>query len=213
MAHVDTSTILLDGMCAALDCWETRHGGKQDVMYWVLRCTLAQTGLVEGATPDRVQSQIPIPLTSDVQQATQQSSRYWDDIRYASLEPVTRLWGTIVNSLRVMAKSDRATTAQHDAFRFENHSLISFLRAARERMEIADQLYHAFKAMPAPECQALAALLNVHVDAPLAEKTVCRLVCLLDHEGPMSPSELDDLESLQNTRLVGAAFRGLRGSG
>ena len=119
---------------------------------------------------------------------------------------------TVVNGLRVSAASDRATDTQKDVFAYEDTSLLNFLRAARERMEVADQLYHAFKAMPAPECQALAALLNVHVDVPLDVETMCRLVRLLDHEGPMSDEEREYLTSLSKTSLVNAAFSGLRGN-
>ncbi len=77
-------------------------------------------------------------------------------------------------------------------------------------MEVADALYHAVKAMPAPECQALAALLNVHVDARIDATTMVRLVRLLDHEGPVSPEETEALASISNTHLVDAAFSGLR---
>ena len=199
-------------MCAALDCWSDRFRGGDDTLYWLLRWTLAETGLAS-ETSASIEERVPSRLRAQVMAMAQKSSRYWDDIRYASLEKITQLWGTIVNGLRVVAKSDRATSTQQEAFHFSQESLIAFFRSARERMEIADELYHAFKAMPAPECQALAALLNVHVGAPLDGDTMCRLVRLLDHEGPMSPSEHEDLATLTNTSLVNAAFRGLRGSG
>ncbi len=77
---------------------------------------------------------------------------------------------------------------------------------------MADGLYHVFRAMPAPECQAIAALLNVHVDAILDEAVMCRIVRLLDHEGPMTPEETRDLASLTNTDLVYATFSGWRGN-
>ena len=213
MALTDTSNTLLQGMCAALDCWSHRKQEQDDALYWLLRWTLADIGLDPTNTSAMVQTHIPSQIRSEVLSMAEKSSRYWDDIRYASLEPVTQLWGTIVNGLRVVAKSDRATSTQQRAFSFSRGSLIAFFRAARERMEIADELYHAFKAMPAPECQALAALLNVHVDARLDSETMCRLVRLLDHEGPMSPSEHEDLATLTNTNLVDATFRGLRSSG
>ena len=135
---------------------------------------------------------------------------YWDNIRYSALEPVTRLWGTIVNSVRVTSNSTRVTDGQRKVFAFPTETLVAFFRAARDRMEVADSLYHAFKAMPAPECQALAALLNVHVDAQLDANTMCRLVRLLDHEGPMSAEETRDLQAISKTHLVNAAFSGLR---
>jgi hypothetical protein len=58
----------------------------------------------------------------------------------------------------------------------------------------------------------MAALLNVHVDARLDETIMCRVVRLLDHEGPMTPEETNALQALSNTSLVDATFRGLRGS-
>jgi hypothetical protein len=121
------------------------------------------------------------------------------------------LWGTIVNALRVAADSARATDEQKQVFEFSKEALVDFFHSARARMEVADGLYHAYRAMPAPECQAMAALLNVHVDARLDADVMCRLVRLLDHEGPMTPEENRDLEALANTRLVNASFRGLRG--
>src|SRR6185503_4212695 len=108
------------------------------------------------------------------------------------------------------AQSGRATDVQKKTFDFPAASLVTFFLSARDRMEVADSLYHAFKAMPAPECQALGALLNVHVDARLDAGTMIRLVRLLDHEGPMSPEEMEDLAAISKTHLVDAAFSGLR---
>jgi hypothetical protein len=138
------------------------------------------------------------------------TAAYWGDVRYTTLEPVTQLWGTVVNAVRVAAQSGRATEVQKRVFEFPPASLVRFFHAARERMEVADSLYHAFKAMPAPECQALGALLNVHVDARLDQATMVRLVRLLDDEGPMSREESEALASISNTHLVDAAFSGLR---
>lgn len=212
MGLTDVSEILLTGMKTALETWKGRLNGSPDTLYWVLRLNLAETGLGEGETPTQVRSQLPEELRITIDKRYAAAAAYWDDVRYASLEPVTQLWGTVVNGLRVVAGSDRATDTQKQVFDYENTSLLNFLRAARERMEVADQLYHAFKAMPAPECQALAALLNVHVDVPLEIETMCRLVRLLDHEGPMSDEEHEYLASLTNTRLLDATFRGLRGN-
>jgi hypothetical protein len=212
MGHTDVSKILLNGMSSALETWKGRLNGSPDTLFWVLRINLAETGLIDGPTPERVRGEVPAELSDVVERRFRAGMGYWADVRYASLEPVTQLWGTVVNGLRVVAGSDRATDTQKQVFDYEEGSLLNFLRAARERMEVADQLYHAFKAMPAPECQALAALLNVHVHVPLDVETMCRLVRLLDHEGPMSDEEHEYFASLSNTHLVDAAFRGLRGS-
>jgi hypothetical protein len=212
MSHTDTSQILRKGMCDILEAWAHRANGSgvDDTLYWLLRLKLAQTGLTPGVTVNDLSSRVPEDQREGVLGALRSTSAYFDDVRYASLEPVTQLWGIIVNGLRVAASSDRATEVQKDVFAYPPESLVSFFRAARERMEVADALYHVFKAMPAPECQALAALLNVHVDARFDIDVMCRLVRLLDHEGPMSEEERHVLSTLSNTKLVDATFRGLR---
>lgn len=211
MGLTDTSEVLLSGMRAALSAWSSHLDDSGDQLHWLLQLTLAQTGLGGDSTVADVTEGIPEAARKEVLAQFHMALDYWDDIRYAALEPVTQLWGTIVNGLRVSAGSDRASDTQKRVFEFSDDSLLAFLRAARERMEVADHLYHAFKAMPAPECQALAALLNVHVDMPLDSESMRRLVRLLDHEGPMSEEEREYLASLQKTHLVNAAFRGLRG--
>lgn len=212
MGLTDTSEVLLRGMRTALGSWQTKFDGDQHVLYWVLRLKLSANALADGVTVPDVMSSVPASIRDDAQRRFEMSKRYWNDIRYASLEPVTQLWGTIVNTARVVAGSDRTTEGQKSVFDYPAESLLGFFRAARERMEVADELYHAYKAMPAPECQALAALLNVHVDAPLDVDVMCRLVRLLDHEGPMSDEEQDALSSISNTSLVSATFTGLRGN-
>jgi hypothetical protein len=206
--HTDTSEILLRGLKNTLDAWAPRANG--DPLYWVLRLQLSETGLAPGVAVGDVTAQVSPAAREGVVRLFRDLTTYFDDVRYATLEPVTQLWGTIVNGLRVAADSARATVGQRAVFRFSPESLVAFFRGARERMEVADELYHVFKAMPTPECQALAALLNVHVDAVLDVDTMRRLVRLLDHEGPMSDEEKDDLHSLSATHLVNAAFRGLR---
>jgi hypothetical protein len=183
MSLTDVSQVLFNGMRTALASWAEKFEGESDPLYWLLRLKLAQLSSLDEV---RAAREVPEPIRDAVLSARQASDEYWSDIRYASLEPVTMLWGTIVNSMRVAARSDRVTDGQKRIFDHPAESLVCFFRAARDRMEVADGLYHAFKAMPAPECQALAALLNVHVDAPLDAGTLCRLVRLLDHEGPMS---------------------------
>ncbi|HTM23535.1 MAG TPA: hypothetical protein VL172_23590 [Kofleriaceae bacterium] len=197
-------------MRTALDAWGARQNGSPKPLYWVLRLQLAETGLARGVTVQDVLGQVPSSIRAEVDKFHEAGRAYWADVRYASLEPITQLWGTIVNSLRVVTNSDRATAMQRKVFAYPAEALVAFFRACRERMEVADGLYHSFKAMPAPELQALAALLNVHVDANLDVPTMVRLVKLLDHEGPMSTDEHEDLSAISNTHLVDAAFRGLR---
>lgn len=206
MSLTDVSQVLFDGMMTALDSWADKYGGERYPLYWLLRVKAAQIEADEA----RAVNEIPSEIRDQVLELRNRADEYWSDVRYASLEPVTMLWGTVVNSVRVAAQSDRATDSQKQVFDVSTESLMTFFHAVRDRMEVADHLYHAFKAMPAPECQALAALLNVHVDARIDENSMCRLVRLLDHEGPMSEEEHRDLATLSNTRLVNAAFSGLR---
>ena len=213
MGLTDTSEVLLEGMKAALSCWKQKFNGEQQPLYWVLRLKMSDNQLADGVVVEDIIASIPESIRDETVGRFKTGRRYWDDIRYATLEPVTQLWGTIVNTARVVANSDRATEGQKKVFDYRAESLLGFFRAARDRMEVADELYHVYKAMPAPECQALAALLNVHVDAPLDVDTLRRLVRLLDHEGPMTSEEQDDLSSISNTSLVSATFTGLRGSG
>ncbi|HTE54298.1 MAG TPA: hypothetical protein VK698_25760 [Kofleriaceae bacterium] len=203
----DTSVILFDGMRTALDSWAARFQGERDLLYWVLRAMVSEIATGDAS---REVGQVPDDLREALIALRGRIAAYWGDVRYASLQPVTQLWGTVVNAVRVAAQSSRATAVQKQVFELPAASLVRFFQAARERMEVADSLYQAFKAMPAPECQALAALLNVHVDARLDETTVVRLVRLLDHEGPMSREETEALASISNTHLVDAAFSGLR---
>lgn len=205
MSLTDTSKVLFDCMNVALAEWADRYGGDRSPLYWLLKLKVAA---VDPASDQNVR--VPEELKEQVMDMRKRAREYFADVRYSTLEPVTMLWGTIVNSLRVAAGSDRAKPVQKEVFNAPPEDLVGFFHGARFRMEVADRLYHLFKAMPAPECQALAALLNVHVDAPLDAATMCRLVRLLDHEGPMSAEETSDLAAISNTSLVNAAFAGLR---
>jgi hypothetical protein len=210
MGLTNTAELLHDSMSAILDTWEQKHGGESQPLFWLLR---AQAVELRGEDVTAVLRAITDPVVqADVTKLLTLSAEYWADVRYSSLEPVTKLWGTVVNSLRVAAETGRATERQRSVFDFDASAVLSFFRAASDRMEIADGLYHVFRAMPAPECQAMAALLNVHVDARLDETLMCRIARLLDSEGPMSQEENSDLASLSNTELVHATFSGLRGS-
>lgn len=203
----DISLLLFRGMQSTLDSWEARFQGERDLLHWLLRSMVGDI-----ATGDSSQDagRVPADLREALAARQQATEGYWGDVRYATLEPVTKLWGTVVNAVRVAAQSGRATDVQKRLFVFPAVSLLRFFQAARDRMEVAESLYHAFKAMPAPECQALAALLNVNVDGRLDVPTMIRLVRLLDHEGPMTREETEALNSLSKTHLVDAAFRGLR---
>jgi len=212
MGLTDTSDLLRDGMMRTLATWKNKFSGEQDVLYWVLRLKLVETGLDYETTTAQVLKTVPEAIGEEVGRRFEKGIRYWGDIRYSALHPVTQVWGTIVNTLRVVSQSSRVTEGQRTTFDYDASSVLGFFRAARARMEIADALYHAFRAMPAPECQALAALLNVHVDAALDVSTMCRLVRLLDHEGRMNQEEREALETLTKTALVNATFRGLRGN-
>ena len=207
MSLTDTSKILFDGMNVALSEWAERYGGSSSVLFWVLKLKVAA---VDPGSDQNIAAKVPEAVRQQVLEMSRRADEYFADVRYSTLEPVTMLWGTVVNSLRVAAESDRAKDVQKKVFGVPADDLVGFFHGARFRMEVADQLYHLYKAMPAPECQALAALLNVHVDAPLDAATMCRLVRLLDHEGPMSQEETSDLASISNTSLVNAAFSGLR---
>ncbi len=209
MNLTNTSQLLHESMTAILGTWSTKFEGRSEPLYWLLR---AQEAAISGGDVGAVLAEIDdAALQSQVSALLHKCSSYWADVRYSTLEPVTRLWGTIVNSMRVAAKTGRATEAQNDIFDFTPTSVFDFFRSSWDRMEVADALYHVFRAMPAPECQAMAALLNVHVDARFDEELMCRVIRLLDHEGPMSPDEMAALDALSNTDLIFATFSGLRG--
>jgi hypothetical protein len=214
--RTDASEVLLRGIRSALDIWASRAGNTADPLYWVLRLQLAETGLDPGASVGDVASRVPSEQRESVVRTFKAAQTYFDDIRYVSLEPVTQVWGTVVNALRAAAGSNRTTPVQRQVFQFSPESLVRLFVALRSDKTIADDLYHAYKAMPAPECQALAALLNVDNGAGetvLDADTMMRLIRLLDHEGPMSAEEQSDLASLSRTQLVSAAFSGLRSRG
>jgi hypothetical protein len=218
----DTFDVLLDGLRAGLDRWAARDGNAAEPLYWVLRLQLAETGLDPSLSTADVLARVPEATRSDVHRAFRAATSYFDDIRYAALAPVAQVWGTVVNTLRVAADSNRATTGQRQVFAFSTASITQLFRALRADVSVADALHRAFRSMPAPELQAMAALLNVDMDrspsrsageSELDAETLVRLVRLLDHEGPMSPEEQAYLATLTPTTLVDAAFSGLRSRG
>lgn len=219
---MDTSEVLLSGLRAGLDRWAARDGNSVEPLYWVLRMQLAETGLDAGTSPVDVLARVPDAARDDVQRAFRGATSYFDDIRYAALAPVAQVWGTVVNAMRVAADSKRVTVAQREVFTFAPESVAKLFRGLRADVTVADALHLTYSAMPAPECQAMAALLNVDLDrspgrsgadSELDVETMVRLVRLLDHEGPMSPEEQAYLASLTPTSLVDAAFSGLRSRG
>jgi hypothetical protein len=222
MHAFDTSDLLLKGLRAGLDRWASREGNTAEPLYWVLRTQLAETGLDAGTSPGDVMSRVPDGVRDEVQRAYRGATAYFDDIRYAALAPVAQVWGTVVNAMRVAADSNRATPVQRQVFAFSPETVAKLFRALRGDIDLADSMHRAFRAMPAPECQAVAALLNVDLgrspnrsgaENELDAETMVRLVRLLDHEGPMSPEEQQYLASLTPQTLVDAAFSGLRSRG
>ena len=223
MHSLDTSDVLLQGLRAGLDRWAARDGNAAEPLYWVLRLQLAETGLDPAASPGDVGARVPAAIRDDVQRTFRAATSYFDDIRYAALTPITQVWGTVVNAMRVAADSNRATAVQRQVFAFSKESVAKLFRALRADVGAADAVHRAFRAMPAPECQAVAALLHVDMERSpgrsmsgeqeLDVETMVRLVRLLDHEGPMSPEEQQYLASITPTQLVDSAFSGLRSRG
>lgn len=196
-------------MSAVLEGFRDAHDGALDSFYWVLR--LKQAELEDGL--DIALRMVPPTLKVQVLQAHRAINAYFDNVRYAMLDPVTQVWGTLVNSMRVAAAVESATPRQRATFVFPAESIVKFFVAARDTPEVADALYHAFKPMPAPECQALAALFNVHVGAKLDAESLVKIVRLIDAEGPLADDDHEAIAVLTNTGLIHAAFRGLRGGG
>src|SRR6185503_139736 len=129
MALTDTSHILFDGMRSTLDSWAARFQGERELLYWLLRL---KVGEIAGDTY-REESRVPQDLRGPLSALRQRTEAYWGDIRYAALEPITMLWGTIVNAMRVAAQSGRATDVQKKTFDFPATSLVTFFLSARDR--------------------------------------------------------------------------------
>ncbi len=107
MALTNTSQLLHDSMTAILGIWHSKYEGASSPLYWLLR---VQEADISGRDVATVLSEIPdAEVKENVGKLVAQCSEYWADVRYSSLEPVTKLWGTVVNSMRVAAKSDRVT--------------------------------------------------------------------------------------------------------
>lgn len=204
--HPDhTSTALRQGMSSVLESFRDRHQGTRDPFYWVLR--LKQAELEDGL--DIALRAVTPTMKVEVLTAYRKVNAYFDNVRYAMLDPITQVWGVLVNAMRVAALAE-VTPLQRETFSFPLASVVTFFLAARDRMEVADSLHHVFRPMPAPECQTLAALFNVHVPARIDEKNLQRIVRLLDAEGPLTAEEAEAVAVLTDTGLIQAAFRGLR---
>lgn len=200
-----TSQILQDGLSDILAAW-AREGGERDPFYWIVRLQLAHARGGETAELARV----PDEFRADLAPRHAKINAYFDNVRYALLDPAAAIWGTVVNSLRVAAGVPSVTPEQKSTFDFPLESLVAFVRAAHATPSL-DALHQAFRPMPAPDCQALAALL--HPNARLDARSVGALVRMLSAEGPLTVAEAEALAVLTSTGLAQHAFRGLRSGG
>jgi hypothetical protein len=160
-----------------------------------------------------VARQVPSALSAEVLRLHREVNAYFDNVRYAMLDPPTQVWGTLANVLRVAAGVDSVTERQRATFAFSADSLATFFRAAHQDPKLAEALWQAFKPMPSADCQTLAALFNVNLDVKLDGATVISIVRVLGNEGPLTSEESQAFATLKHTGLVNAAFRGLRGHG
>jgi hypothetical protein len=202
------SRLLREGLKAALATWSAR-GGEQELLYWVLCIKLERTQ----AGIERITRRIPLDLSAEVQRRTRAINQYFGNVRFALLDPLTQVWGTLVNALRAAANVDSVTSVQAETFDFSVRSLLALFRAAHEDMAMCEQLHLAFRPMPAPDCQMLAALFNVHIDLALDEDELRSLVRLLSAEGPLTAEENEAFAVLSRSGLTYAAFRGMRRAG
>jgi hypothetical protein len=204
MHSAETSEVLRTGLVRILDLWREREGGAQDPLQGVLRLQLA------AATGQRARAGDE-PATADVARAYDAIRRYYDNVRYALLNPMAMVWGTVANALRVAAAIDNVTPIQRAVFAFKADSLAALFRAAHDEPGITESLWRAFRPMPAADCQTLAALLDPHMDARLDGPTVVALVRVLGNEGPLTTEESEAIATLKSTGLISAAFAGSRG--
>jgi hypothetical protein len=195
-----TSDLLLGGLGRILDLWRDRAGGADHVLYGVLRAQLADA---TGAPPPSA--------SAEVTRAHDAIRGYYDNVRYAILSPTAMVWGTLTNALRVAAGIDSVTPTQRATFSFAPESLAAFVRAAHHDGALADALCNAFRPMPAADCQVLAALFDVHVDARLDASAILGVVRVLGNEGPLTSAEAQAARTLESAGLSIAAFAGARG--
>jgi hypothetical protein len=207
MPSSELTEVLRSGLARILDAWRDTEAGALDPLQNVLRLQLA------AATGHHAGSARGSEADADVARAYETIQRYFDNVRYALLNPVAMVWGTVTNALRVAAAVDSVTPAQRATFVFSADSLAAFLRAAHGEPGLAETLWRAFRPMPATDCQTLAALLDPHLDAHLDGPTVVALVRLLGNEGPLTSHEAEAMATLRRTGLISAAFVGVRGGG
>ena len=199
MRSAPSSDLLRSGLGRVLDTWRDRFDGANDLLQGVLRLQLND---VMGLTP---------PATSpEVRRAYDAIRGYYDNVRYAILSPTAMVWGTVSNALRVAAGVDSVTATQRSAFSFPEVSLVAFVRAAQHDTAVAESLCSAFRPMPAADLQALAALLDPHLDTRDAS-TILAVVRVLGNEGPLTSTEAQAAQTLESVGLIGAAFSGIRG--
>lgn len=187
------------GLGRVLDTWRDRFDGANDLLQGVLRLQLSD---VMGHTP---------PATSpEARRAYDAIRGYYDNVRYAILSPTAMLWGTVSNALRVGAGVDSVTPTQKHAFSFPEASLVAFVRAAHHDTAVSESLCEAFRPMPSASCQTLAALLDPQLDARDATM-ILAVVRVLGNEGPLTSTEAQAAQTLEQAGLINAAFSGIRG--
>jgi hypothetical protein len=207
MSPADSSQVLREGLSRILDLWRDRLDGARDPLQGVLRLQLAEVtgrGIPQGDPSAAA-------IADEVRRAYDAVRRYYDNVRYALLDPLAMVWGTVANALRVAAAIDSVTTMQRSVFAFSADSLAAFVRAAHTERALTESLWLAFRPMPAADCQTLAALFDVHMDARLDGPAVVALVRVLGNEGPLTSEEAQALATLKSAGLVSAAFVGIRG--
>ncbi len=200
MRSAVTSDLLRDGLSRILDIWRDRFDGAADPLNGVLRLQLSDAA-----------GMAPPPSTPEVRKMHDAIRAYYDNVRYAILSPTAMVWGTVTNALRVAAGVDSVTALQRQVFGFSEASLTAFVKAAHHDANLAEALCNAFRPMPAADCQALAALLDIHLDARLDATMVLAVVRVLGNEGPLTSTEAQAARTLESAGLVGAAFAGIRG--
>src|SRR5215475_1313516 len=114
------SIVLSDGLAQVLKTWRDGRGGEEDLLYWALTLKLAQCRSGTAA----VLAEVPAHLSPEVLRIHRAINQYFDNIRYALLDPLTQVWETLVNALRVSAGVASVTDAQKRTFQFPVKSLV-----------------------------------------------------------------------------------------
>ena len=201
MPLAETSEALTRGLARILDIWRDRQDGARDPLQGVLRLQLADAMGASGG------GDTPSP---EVRKAHDAIRGYYDNVRYALLDPLAMVWGTLANAVRVAAAVDSVTPTQRAVFAFDASSLAAFFRAAHSELAIAESLWRAFRPMPAADCQTLAALFNPHMDARPDGAMIIAVARVLGNEGPLTSEEAHAVATLRTTGLINAAFVGIR---